>query len=267
MRAKIFLSSVLVCAIIALVAGCGGVNIYAPKDDVMLGRQVATEIESNPKKYPILKNLAATEYVQSIVDSIINSPKIQYKNIFSFKVRIIDRDDVVNAFCAPGGFIYVYTGLIDMLDYEATFAAVMAHEIAHAELRHATQRMTKAFGAQLASDILLGDNAGAEAKIAANLFTGLALLQNSRFDEYEADRASFAYMQSTGWYCGGIKLFFDKIKASGDGSTLKMLLSTHPLPPERIDEVNKLLKKNDVPPPMEENLRRRRFSKFKEMFE
>ena len=70
--------------------------------------------------------------------------------------RLIDDDKTLNAFCTPGGFIYVYTGLIKFLDSEDQLAGVMGHEIAHAALRHSTRQMTKVYGVQTLLQVATG---------------------------------------------------------------------------------------------------------------
>ena len=133
-------------------------------------------------------------------------------------------------------------------DNEATLAGVVAHEIAHAEMRHVTQRLTAYYGVSMMLSFMLGGNPNMLAEIAANLFVGLAFLKNSRDDETEADYYSIRYLQSTKWYPGGITFFFDKIKEEQriKGETpgdMDRLLSTHPLPNDRIKFVNKELSK------------------------
>ncbi len=243
------------------------INLYSPSDDAKLGKQLNEEIKKNPKEYPVYRNTYATNYVQNMLNEIVKSPLIKYRKQFAYKVTLIDNDKVVNAFATPGGYIYVYTGLLKLLDNEATLAAIIAHEIAHAERRHSTKRMTKAYGLQMAADIALGKESGKTAEVAANLFSGLALLENSRDDEYEADEYSFKYLKSTGkWYPGGIVYFFDKVSSGSKGGgsdAFKTLLSTHPLGPDRVKAVNELMKKNNVPPPTEKNLKRRPYLEFK----
>jgi predicted Zn-dependent protease len=52
---------------------------------------------------------------------------------FSWRIRIIANDSVLNAFCTPGGYIYFYTGILKYLESEDQLAGVMGHEMAHAE--------------------------------------------------------------------------------------------------------------------------------------
>ncbi len=239
-------------------------NLFSTQEDVQLGQQLDSEIVSNPKDYPILNSPQHTQYVQNIVNEIIQSPLIQYKSTFVYKVKIINTS-TVNAFAAPGGYIYVYKGLLQFVDNQATLAGVLAHEIAHAERRHASKRMSKQYGISLLTSILLGNNPSALEELASNLLTGLALLKNSRDDEYEADQYSFKYLQTSRWYPGAIKLFFEKIQAQQqtNPSDLEELLSTHPLDSKRETQIDDLLKSNNVPAPSETNLFQNDYQNFK----
>lgn len=240
-----------------------GINIFSINDDVKLGNQLHQQITSNPKEYPILNNNQAESYVQEIVNQILQSPLIKYRDVFIYKVTILKDDNTVNAFATPGGYIYVYTGLLKFLDNEATLAGVLAHEIAHIELRHSTQRMTKAYGVSLLIDIVLGKNPSKLEEIGANLFVGLALMKNSRDDEYEADSYSYDYLKSTVWYPGSLIFFFDKIKKNEGSSLFNVLLSTHPLTQDRIDKLNQKIKRDNIPTPSESNMFEQRYSVFK----
>lgn len=262
-KIKTYRNQIAVILFCIFLAACASLNLFSPEDDLALGKQLDAQIEANPKEYPVFNRPTALKYIQGIVNTILQAPEIQYKNKFAYSVKIINDDKVVNAFCTPGGYIYVYTGLLKMVNNEATLAAVIGHEMAHAERRHSTQRMTKAYGAQIISGLALGDNPDETSKIIANLFTGLALLKNSRDDEYESDDYSFKYLYSTKkWYPGAMKFFFDKVMEDTDGAGLKTLLSTHPLGPDRVAAINKLIKQYDIPPPTEKNLGYRQYKEF-----
>lgn len=225
-----------------------GANLFSTSDDVKLGEDLDREIKSKPGEYPLLTNRPEiTDYVSNIGKYILNSsPKIEYKNIFPYKFQVIN-DTIVNAFCTPGGFIYVYTGLMKFVDNEATLAGVIAHEIAHAERRHMTQRLTSYYGISAILSLVLGNNPNAAVEIAANLFVGLGFLANSRSDEEDADNYSIKYLMTSKYYPGGIQYFFDKIladqrKRGTEGGGLDRLLSTHPLPQDRIDNAKEQMK-------------------------
>jgi predicted Zn-dependent protease len=256
-------SATLLAVSMAMVAAnCSSINMFPVSQDQQLGAQFVDDLKKDPKTYPILNDPASRKYVQGIVDVIKRTPKVEYANTFPYTVELIDDAKTVNAFCTPGGYIYVYTGLLKMLDNEAALAGVLGHEIAHAERRHSTSRMTKSMGVQAMLDLLKQNTSNADVDFAANAFAGMGLLKNGRDDESEADEYSFMYLQSTKWYPGGIMYFFDKVKGRS-GSSLDELFSTHPLPESRLDETVKRLKQANVPPPTEAQLNARGYAEFK----
>ncbi len=256
------LVAVSITAASMLLVFCASLNIFPVAQDKQLGAQFDQEIRANPKEYPILNNASARAYVQAMIDKLVQSPEVRYRGQFAYKAEIINDDNTINAFCTPGGYIYVYTGLIKMLDNEAALAGVMGHEIAHAERRHSTSRMTKQLGVSVMMDMVLGQNPDRHVALAANAFAGLGLLKNSRSDELESDDYSFRYLRSTNWYPGAINFFFEKVRGRG-GSSIERLLSTHPLPQDRIDATNERLKANNIPPPTPAQLNAAAYAEFK----
>ncbi|HMS34076.1 MAG TPA: M48 family metalloprotease [Ignavibacteria bacterium] len=234
---------------LALFYSCGA-NIYSVDDDVQLGKEIQQQIKDESAQFPVLKGHEdVKQYVTGLGRYVLqNSKYIQYKNVFPYQFEIIHDDSTVNAFCIPGGYIYVYTGLIKYLDNEAALTGVIGHEIAHAEKRHMTQRLTSYYGVSIIMSLVLGSNPSQLGEIAANLFVGLGFLANSRADEEEADDYSIKYLTGTKYYPGAITYFFDKIKEEQrkKGETpgdLERLLATHPLPQDRIDNVKLKLSK------------------------
>lgn len=248
---------------------CGsrlGFNLFTDKDDVQLGEQLDEEIRDNPEEFPILTTHPhVREYVVQIGERLLDSQHIQKRDVYPYEFEIIHDDETINAFCTPGGFIYVYTGLIHFLDNEAALAGVIGHEIAHAERRHATRRISAYYGTQILLAVVLGQNPGVVEQIAANLFTGLGFLANSRSDEREADRYSMMYLQDTDYYPGAIRFFFEKIldEQQRGGGSVERLLSTHPLPQDRVEQVEKTAQEQNFPEPTDENLFTERYQEFK----
>jgi beta-barrel assembly-enhancing protease len=243
-------------AYVGVLVACG-IALTSDQDDVNLGMQMDKEIRSKPSEYPILQGHDdVRSYVSNVIQSVLKSPEVKKKNVYPYKVEVIADDKTVNAFCTPGGYIYVYTGLLKFIDNEATLAGVVGHEIAHAECRHAAKRITEAYGLQMIVGIALGQNQSALEQVVANLFTNGLLLKNSRDDETEADNNSMKYLKGTPYYPGAIKFFFEKINASGKGSAseLEKLFLTHPPSQERYNNVQQTMTQWNVPQPAEANL-------------
>lgn len=223
-----------------LLGGCeDGLNLFSIQDDLALGERLHQEIQADPGQFPVIprnSNVQAYQYLENIRDKILNSGNVKYKNEFAWQVFIVDDDSTLNAFCAPGGYIYVYTGLIKFLDSEDQLAGVLGHEIAHADRRHSTKQLTKLYGIQLLLDIVLGENQGDLTNIAA----GLIGLEFSRANEREADEYSVKYLCGTDYYADGASDFFEKMVQSGQGGNGLTFLSTHPDPGNRVQDIRNL---------------------------
>ncbi len=210
----------------------GGFNLFSVKQDAELGLQVKNEIESNPNDFPILnesRNKEAYQIIRAMTSEILNSGKVHHRNQFAWEVKIIDDDKTLNAFCTPGGYIYVYTGLIKFLDKEDELAGVMGHEIAHADQRHSTRQMTKMYGIS----VLLSALAGNQQQL-AQITAGLINLKFSRGHETEADTYSVHYLGGTSYNCAGAAGFFEKMLGQ---PTPPQFLSTHPNPENRVENI------------------------------
>lgn len=235
-----FYTKILSCTLAAsfLFAGCNkdeGVNIFSIQDDRDLGAQVSAQIAADPATYPILDPVqyaSAYAYLNNMRDVILNSGQVTHKADFNWELHIIRDDNTLNAFCTPGGYIYVYTGLIKYLDKASSLAGVMGHEMAHADKRHSTEAMTKQYGISTLLSLVLGKDPGLLVQVSESLVN----LKFSRDNESEADKYSVIYLCPTKYKSDGAAFFFQKIQAMG-GSNPPQFLSTHPNPDNRIEAI------------------------------
>ncbi len=210
----------------------GGFNLFTIDQDRQLGAQVAAEIDGNPTEYPILDSASNKEvyaYLYKIRNNILNSGNVVHKDDFQWRIRVIKDDSTLNAFCTPGGYIYVYTGILKFLDNEAQLAGVLGHEIGHADLRHSTRQMQTMYGIDVLVSIIAGDR-----QLLKQVTEGLIGLKFSRKHETEADEASVRFLCPTPYAADGGAGFFRKIEEMGGGRTPEFL-STHPSPDGRIE--------------------------------
>lgn len=214
-------------------------NIFTADDDIRLGKQVRDEINSDTKQYPVLKesqNRELYKYIKGLRDVILNTNKLKYKDKFEWEIKIIDDKETLNAFATPGGYIYIYTGLIKFLDSEDQLLGVLGHEMAHADRRHSTRQLTKSVGVSILLDAALGDKESVE-QIAGALIG----IQFTRSNEAEADEYSVNYLCSTPYNAAGSAGFFKKMM---DNPSPPEFLSTHPSPKNRVKNIEKM--KNDL---------------------
>lgn len=212
----------------------GGLNLFSPQQDLELGREVKKQIESDPRQFPLLPERGNEEvytYIRKITSRILGTGEVAYRQEFAWEVKIIDDDETLNAFCTPGGFIYVYTGLIKFLDSEDQLAGVMGHEIAHAAQRHSTRQMTRIYGLSTLLAIATGNS---DPGMMEQIALSLASLKFSRSHEEEADEYSVNYLCKTPYHADGAAGFFKKIEGQ---PTPPQFLSTHPNPGNRVQDI------------------------------
>lgn len=213
--------------------------VFDVEYDVELGRQHAESIAADTA-YSLLDKAEfpeAYEHLQRIVDEVVRSDSIRYRDLFAYAdVRIVQDDDVLNAFCAPGGFIYVYTGLIKYLEAEDHLAGVLGHEIAHAELRHSSLRLQREYGRDRLLELILLTQPLSSAAMAAVL-NELNTLSYSRDQEAMSDRMSVRYLADSRYACNGVGGFFERLQREGDGANIPPMLSDHPDDVSRIRDI------------------------------
>ena len=225
----------------------GNLLLFSVQNDIDLGAQVAEQIASDPDQFPTLPRENTTEcpncaeayvYLDNMVNDILDSEGVAYRKEFAWEVQLIDNDDVLNAFATPGGYIYVYTGLIKFLDRADDLAGVLGHEIAHADQRHSSKQLQRQYGVSMLLSIILGNEPGQLEELAGTLAGNLGSLSFSRSLELKADEYSVIYLSDTDYACNGAFSFFQKLIDSEATGDTPAFLSTHPDPAERVGAIN-----------------------------
>ncbi len=214
------------------------INVFSVQDDISLGQQADQQIRTAGQGLIVLDSSqypTAYQHLYRIRNTILASGKVKYATTFPWRCAILRNDTVINAFCLPGGYMYVYTGLIKFLDNEAEFAGVLGHEMAHADLRHTTDRLTVNYGLTLLLDIVLGGHPTELEQIVTDVASGLGTLAYSRDQENEADKYSVIYLYPTEYDASAIGDFFVKIEGQPQPPAF---LSDHPSPENRLQNIN-----------------------------
>ncbi|NRB51556.1 MAG: M48 family metalloprotease [Saprospiraceae bacterium] len=224
--------------LLATLCSCASYNFYTPRHDQRLGDKMKREIESSPTLYPILAEAdhqRIYDYVNGIVDTLLNTGLIRFKDEFAWEVMLLDDADVLNAFVAPGGYIYIYTGLIKYLESEDQLAGVIAHEMAHADLRHASRQMSQK--SSLSTVLAVAGGATGTGYL-TDIGSSLVSLKFSRSFEKEADRMAIRLLCATDYQADGLAGFFERLQSIGDKRP-PAFLSTHPNPRKRVEKIKK----------------------------
>ena len=219
--------------------------LISSEQEEKLGLQVKEQLEQK-EHVRYITDPAVDGYVQQVSGKILAFAKKDRPEV-TWSVRVIDDPKTVNAFATPGGFLYVYSGLLLAADDTAELAGVMGHESGHVVARHSARQMVNALGLETILGVALGNNPSGAAQLAAGLAGKSALLAYGRSDELEADQYGARYSAAAGYDPHGIATFFQKLeKAGGSQPGWATFLSTHPSNPDRIEKVNRYIEQHHL---------------------
>jgi len=175
-------------------AGCQSGRIgsqISPTQEHDLGNQYAQQIDTQAK---FVTDGAYLRHILSLSQPIF-AQAIKDRPGETYRIRVIDSPEL-NAFSIPGGYVYLYRGLVDKFaDDDDALACIIAHESAHVARRHVVKQMSDAQGKGMLVELAtILTRSGAVQQIGGALYQ-IDQLHYSRSDEYEADRwgEKFAY--------------------------------------------------------------------------
>ncbi|WP_242396089.1 M48 family metallopeptidase [Anaeromyxobacter oryzisoli] len=219
--------------------------LIPPSQEKQLGLQVKQQLEQE-QHVQYVDDPVVTGYVGEVAGRILAQAKKDRPDV-DWSVKVINDPKTVNAFAVPGGWLYVYSGLLLAADDTAEVAGVLGHESGHVVARHSARQMVDAFGLETLASLALGKNPGAASQLAAGLAGKTALLAYSRGDESEADEYGARYASAAGYDPHGIATFFQKLeRGEGKQPGWAAFLSTHPATPDRIEKVNAYIEQHHL---------------------
>ena len=254
--------NLLLFIILLLLSACSEVPITGRKQvnllpsSVMLNMSL-TNYQSVLKENKVLPDQAAkTKNVRSVGNNI-SSAVTSFMKDKGKKERIEDfeweynviKDEVINAWCMPGGKIAVYTGILSVTKNNKGLATVLAHEIAHAVAKHGNERMSQQLAVALGGmslEVAMKDEPEKTKKIFRSVYgvgSKLGTLAYSRKHEYEADKMGMVFMAKAGYDPQGAIEFWKRMQAQKDGGSPPQFLSTHPSDENRIEAMKDFMPK------------------------
>lgn len=216
-------------------------NKYKVQDDIKLGNDASRQVE---QKFPILNDADATNYVARVGERLVASIPPQFRQpAFDYRFKVVNARDI-NAFALPGGPMYVNRGMIQAAKNEGEMAGVMAHEISHVALRHATAQATKQGSAKntlgtiglILGGAILGGQTGAQL---GGLIAQGWQTKYSREYETQADTLGARIMADAGYDPRDLANMFRTIAGERTGGGAPEFLSSHPDPGNRYAKINR----------------------------
>ena len=160
---------------------------------------------------------------------------------FDWEFKTVD-EEIINAWCMPGGKVCVYTGLLSLVGSDDELAVVMGHEIAHAIARHGNERMSQQMVLSGVGSVLAPADT-TQVSIYQQVFMGigtLGMLKYGRGHESESDKLGLVFMKLAGYNPESAITFWEKMAASG-GEKPPAIFSTHPSDDKRIADIKEFL--------------------------
>lgn len=217
-----------------------GLNFFSREFELKMGREYANQVDAEVR---LVEDPVINEYVNRVVQNIVSHSDAK----LPFTVKLID-DSEINAFCLPGGFLYVNTGLLEQTDSEAALAGIIAHEVGHIAARHGARNQSRSIlmriGLFAAAVALHGkDTAQAVAVIVGEVAVPLTLMHFSRQFEEEADLLALQYLYGAGYDPGAYVGFFEAMekKRKSNKNFVVELFSFHPATSERLQRCQRIL--------------------------
>ncbi len=243
-HSQAIIASFLALALFGLALGCATnpvtgrneISLVSGAQEVAAGKEALAATEAEYGFYPDAGWAARVNTVGQKLASVSHVPTLEWQ------FHVVD-DASVNAFAAPGGYIFITRGILPYMNNEAQLAGVLGHECGHVTARHYNRQASR----QALTNLGLGVAGALSPTVAkfgqvAQSGLGLLFLKYSRDQENEADALGVQYSVKGGWDAremAGTYRALGRISAAA-GTSLPNYLSTHPDPASREGTVRQL---------------------------
>lgn len=214
-------------------------------EEVRFGREIAARMIG---RYGLYDSPQAMKYVNLVGRSLVrnaNRPELE------FRFAVLNTAEI-NAYAAPGGYVFVTKGALEKMQDEAELAGVLAHEIAHVNGRHVVNelniRATEGSAVSGLARLIGGSTESARVAFYQAVEKALDILFKTgykREDEVQADKGSVALCALSGYDPGGLVRYFERV-AAVKGKGTEVLDKTHPAYETRIALLKETMAKEGI---------------------
>jgi len=223
----------------ALAAACAPLSVDQERS---MGADFSRDFN---RRTALVRDPAVVDYVSAIGRRLLKHAGPQP---FTYRFHVVPKAEV-NAFAAPAGNIYIYTGTILKARNVSELAGIVAHEIGHVAKRHIANNFNRALATNIlrqvgvvAAEVAVGPRAGRAASTLGG-FAAMGYLNTfSRKAEHEADAFAVQLMFKAGYDPRGLTAFFESLRKEG-GSSVPAFLRTHPATTERIANTRAMIRR------------------------
>lgn len=201
-----------------------------------VGREVAAKVIAF---YHLYKNDALTRYVNLVgatVAAQADRQDIQYH------FAILDSNDL-NAFSAPGGFVFITRGALTLCEDESELAGVLAHEVGHVAGKHVLHIIEhdKALRAGMDEASAHAPGSAYLQNLSKNILMKIIDQGLAPGDEFDADSRGANYAHAAGYPADGLERFLTRLDAATNQGAASFWTRTHPPVKDRNEHIQKLI--------------------------
>ena len=190
-------------------------------------------------------NMIQTYTIDSAKTKLVNElvKDIDFQTPYNLKMVVVDFDQK-NAFAMPGGYIIIYSGIIDEMQNHSELLGLLAHEVSHVNHRHSLRSIFRSLSSYIFISVLLNDVNGITTVLLDNInnFKGLSY---SRKLEKEADIEGLKILYHNQIDPKGMVKLFEVLMKEGDMPGQLEFLSSHPLTTKRIEYIEAQISETD----------------------
>jgi predicted Zn-dependent protease len=215
------------------------IYFFSSEKEAVMGKNISRQVA---KEFEISANSYDLERVEKIAGNIT---EVSDRGELNYYFYVIDKkekkEEIINAFSLPGGYIYIFKDLLDILD-EDELAFVLCHEMAHIVSRHHIKRLQAAMGYNLA--LVASAAAPSDDNFTGGLSFALAQIISaySRQDEFNADSLAVKYCKKAGYNPkAGLRVLEKLYEKSKEKIRPLSYFKTHPYPAQRIGNIKRQL--------------------------
>jgi predicted Zn-dependent protease len=205
---------------------------FSQEEEIAIGRQAAGNLLGAA---PLVKDDKLQQYVNRVGRWIAGQGE---RSDLAWHFGVVESNDI-NAFAAPGGYVFVTKGLYRVLRDEAELAGVLAHEVGHVLKKHHLKILQQGRLVDMGSKLLAG-KAGENAVIKNLIGNGAEVFARSldKSAEYEADRVAVILAARAGYDPFGLPAVLQDIgHVAKDDNRIGLLFKTHPHPDDRLAQL------------------------------
>lgn len=210
-----------------------GARIVGRGAEISIGRETASVVE---QYLPVDKDPVAVARVRGIGRRLVASLE---KTEYPFEFHVVE-DGEINAFALPGGFVYMYRGLLQLLPSDDALASVLAHEISHVTRRHASRQFEKNLVITAGLTAILRGTGATGFGDAAGVVQAVLGIGFTRHDETDADATGLQLLAEAGYDTRAAAESMRVLERAVGKDSTPALLRTHPLNKDRITRLTEL---------------------------